>query len=80
MRVQIAIKTRNNGVDSVVNMPFRQCLMSDFMRYNIPMSKHDPKNFWKNQLCANMVPYSDLLRVRNGYSNFTERVSFDLEI
>ena len=44
------------------------------------MSKHDPKGFWANQLCADMRPYSDLLKVKNGYHNYTERVSFDLEI
>ena len=76
----MAIKTRSDGVDSIVNMPFRQCLKSDFNHYKIPMSKHDPKGFWKNHLCADMKPYSDLLKVKNGYHNYTERVSFDLEI
>ena len=78
--INIAIRERNAKWSRYLNVDFRLCKASDFVKRGVPIQEGKTKEQYEQRLCPNFEKYPELVRIKNIYDNKEDRVSFSMEI
>ena len=79
MKPNVVVRHRLKGKSHYYNIPFRQCKLSDYKKRNYQVEKN-LEDAYLNKICPDFDNYSDILMIKNSYSNLDERISFSVEI
>ena len=75
----VLIRHRHLQGDKFIRGSFKKCSVQQFIDNGYTPSK-DEESIIKERLCPDMEHLGDFYKIKNGYTNRTERVSFSLEI
>ena len=77
--IEIGFNQRVHGKEKLILRPFRKCKLDDFVKTGIEIDE-DTKLSILHRLCPDTDEYIDWYKVKNSYSNQTERNSFQITI
>ena len=81
--MKMRTRSKDKGDTYIRNENFRLCTLNDFQKY---YSQHYNYEDWlsedsiKKRICPDMTGFEKFHRLKNGYGNKKERISFSVEI
>jgi len=77
--LEIGFNHRVHGKEKLISRPFRKCKLEDIVKTGIKIDE-DYKVGIESRLCPDTDEFIDWYKVKNSYSNQTERNSFQITI
>lgn len=79
-RFQIKVRKRVDGKETIYRTPMVPCTEEHFRLNNFFPDETSSKNYFSKRICPDIEAMKDFWILRNGYTNMTERQSFNMQV
>jgi len=74
------IEYKETDAEYYVKGNFRRCKAQDFRNKNYKINDSRLEENLEKRLCPDMTSLKDFLKLKNGYTNYTDRISVSFQI